>query len=79
MLDDNIEMAKRLKQNHVQFELLVIDNKTPHGYLNLQNITPESSESLNETLYYLQWILNNFDLEKDIERSEFMKSVQKIE
>jgi hypothetical protein len=39
MLDDNIEMAKRLKQNHVKFELLVVDNKTPHGYLNLQNIT----------------------------------------
>lgn len=74
LLDDNIEFCKRLKKNFVKFELLVIDNKTPHGYLNLQNITPETSESLDETIYYLQRIVNDFELEKDIKQSEFIKS-----
>ena len=74
LLDDNIEFCKRLKKNYVKFELLVIDNKTPHGFLNLQNITPETKESLDEISYYLQRILNNFELEKDIEQSEFVKS-----
>ena len=72
LLDDTIEMSKRLQKNNVKFELLIIDNKTPHGFLNLQNITVETVESLNEVLFYLHQIKNNFELEKDIKQSEFL-------
>ncbi len=73
LLDDTIEMAKRFRKNGVDIELLIIDNKTPHGFLNLQNLSDESNESYNEVVYYLQRIIYNFDLEGDIEKSEFMR------
>ena len=73
LLDDTVEMAKRLRQNKVNLELLIIDNKTPHGFLNLQNLADESFESYNEVLYYLQRIFNNFDIERDIEQNECIR------
>ena len=55
-LDDNIEFAKRLRNNKVNIEILIVDNGTPHGFLNMKNLTEETNEASDEILNVLKEI-----------------------
>jgi hypothetical protein len=59
LLDDTIEMAKRLNDNNVKLNLLISDQKHPHAFLNMQNITVESHEAHREVIANLKQIIQN--------------------
>lgn len=58
-------MYKHLKKLNVNTELLIVDNGSPHGFLNMQSLVDETHEAHEEALNYLRIILNDFDSEKD--------------
>jgi hypothetical protein len=43
-------MLKRLKSLNVNADILVVDNGSPHGFLNMQKLTDETHEAYVETL-----------------------------
>ena len=56
-LDDNIELAKRLRKIGVDIELNIVDNGVPHGFLNLRNLSDETRQSYEETVEIMRNVL----------------------
>lgn len=67
-LDDNIEMFKRLKRLNVNAELLIVDNGSPHGFLNMQSLVEETHEAYEEALEHLRMVFNDFDSKKNLKK-----------
>jgi hypothetical protein len=63
-LDDNITMAKKLKNLKVDSEILIVDNGTPHGFLNMQSLSSETHDAFQETLKHMRRLINHFEEEK---------------
>lgn len=61
-LDDNIELAKRLKKLGVKIDVLIVDNGTPHGFLNMKNLSEETADAAEEVLNVLKEIISEFEL-----------------
>lgn len=58
-------MYRRLISLNANVEMLVVDNGSTHGFLNMQNIADETHEAYQETLTYFKNIFD--DLEKQTE------------
>ena len=54
-------MAKRFKKLKVDVELLIVDNGTPHGFLNMQSLSSETHDAFDECMKYLKEIIQCFD------------------
>jgi hypothetical protein len=55
-------MAKRLKSAKTsQFELLIVDNGSPHGYLNMHSLAGETHDAFAESLDVIKQIIEDFD------------------
>jgi hypothetical protein len=54
-------MARRLRQVNAEFELLIVDNDTPHGYLNMQSLSAETHDAFAESLEMIKQLLEVFD------------------
>lgn len=59
-IDDNIEMLKRLKHLKVNADILVVDNGSPHGFLNMHTLTEETQEAFVECLDLLKELVAHF-------------------
>jgi acetyl esterase/lipase len=60
-LDDNLHMAKRLRAANAECELLIVDNGSPHGYLNMQSLVGETHEAFAESLAMIKLLLEHFE------------------
>lgn len=60
-LDDNIEMAKRLKSLNVPFEIIIIDNKVGHAFLNLHTLTKETTEAFEQATTCIRNLIASYD------------------
>lgn len=56
-------MIKRLKILNVDADIMVVDNGTSHGFLNMQTLTDETHDAFVETLNLLKEIIRDFKLE----------------
>jgi len=56
-LDDNIEFGKRLNRLNVKRDVFIVDNGSPHGFLNMQTLVMETQEAHRETMKYLNEII----------------------
>lgn len=56
-------MYRRLKKLNVKADFLIIDNGSPHGFLNMQTLVDETHEAYEEALDYLRSLLNELDQE----------------
>ncbi|CAF0709865.1 unnamed protein product [Brachionus calyciflorus] len=63
-LDDSLEMYRRLIKLNVKTDLLVVDNGSPHGFLNMQSLAIETHEAYEEVLEYLRNLFIELDMEK---------------
>jgi hypothetical protein len=41
----------------VNIEILIVDNGTPHGFLNMKNLTEETNEATEEVLNVIKEII----------------------
>jgi len=62
-LDDNIEMAKRLKSLNVPFEIIIVDNRVGHAFLNLHTLTQETTEAFEQATTCINNLLASYDME----------------
>jgi acetyl esterase/lipase len=56
-LDDGIKLAKRLRENGAYHELIVIDNGSCHGFLNMCSFNDESYEATTKVADLLKSLL----------------------
>ena len=54
-------MLHHLKKLNVKCELLIVDNGSPHGFLNMQSLSGETHEANEQCVNYLKEILKELD------------------
>ncbi len=51
-------MAKKFRRKNVDFELLVVDNGSPHGFLNMRHLCDETMTSAMQVYSVIEKIIN---------------------
>lgn len=54
-------MYRRLISLNAKTEIIVVDNGSTHGFLNMQNISNETHEAFEETLSYFKDIFDHLE------------------
>lgn len=54
-------MYRRMISLNPNVEILVVDNGSTHGFLNMQRLSFETHEAYRETLAYVKNIFDEFD------------------
>jgi hypothetical protein len=60
LLDDSVEMAKKLRENNVIIDLKIINSKVSHGFLNLKNFDIDCHEAYNLVTSSFKQIIEGF-------------------
>lgn len=58
-------MAHRFRQLGLDFEMAVVDNGTPHGFLNMRNLANETQEAFDEISDHLHRIMYELESEEE--------------
>jgi hypothetical protein len=53
-------MAKRLKELNVNSEFHIVDNGSPHGYLNMRLVCSETQEAYDFTVQCFKRVISEF-------------------
>jgi hypothetical protein len=58
-------MAKKLKMQNVDLEFLIVDNGSPHGFLNMKHLCDETKTSSFQVYCIIEKIINEFKTAKE--------------